>query len=594
MTKGNRRGVMLFAVIVVLAVAALAVGALNVAQEAEHAGQVASQDQSQQRAVAWSGAQALAAALAAQRELIAAGEDPVLPAEMVLWEADGRTALVRLLPVGPLGEVAVSETAKRSLALLNADQLALTGVVNAEVAAAALKRRDSSDTIEGLVDATAGLSPSVVLGPVVSTIAEGVRSAQEGDRAGLEGVARPLALADVVTPFQAQQALGERGVAGLQPRTVLHGEWTPDAHTAIDEVTAAGVAQRLQDALQGKAPADASELVTAMIAAKVEPAQWSAVLEAVICNVEPIEVGRVDLGRASEAVLRSLPGVSAEKATRLVQERQSLTPADRMQVAWPVVKGVLTPEEFAQLAPHICARSWLWRLRLVSGMQDHLTESETLQGVQVWDVVVDLAEDPPRFASIRDSTLLPVAVALAAQFARERQGQDEAQGRGASAKRQSVDTEPELDAPPATQEVEGGIQGSPRDQDSSEPIVAEKSTTRDWRSLGETAQAERAARRRADEDRRAKNREWSHSPPERADAWERLADREAQRARQRDGAQRAPSGGTPASVPDASRSDDQSASDGSASGRRASDAPSAHTPTGGLSGRWRTRESAGR
>ncbi len=231
-----RRGVMLFAVIVILAVAALAVGALNVAQEAEHAGQVASNDRTQQRAIAWSGAQAVSALLDAQREQIALGEAPDLSSDLVLWESEGRTAVTRLLPVGPMGELAASEMAKRSLATISAEELALTGVVNAELATMVVARRSGCDSIEGLVDPDAGLPPALVLGPAVSTIAESVRSAQEGGRssvgrdaggrsagsgASFDGAARPLALADVVTTFEAQRALGDMESSGPPPRIVL-------------------------------------------------------------------------------------------------------------------------------------------------------------------------------------------------------------------------------------------------------------------------------------------------------------------------------------------------------------------------------------
>lgn len=557
--RNLRRGVMLFAVVVILAVAALAVGALSVAQEAEHAGQVAAQDKTQQRAVAWSGAQAVAGLLAAQRDAIATGAEPELPTEVTLWEADGRTAVVRLLPVGPLGELAVSEMAKRSLSTLTADELALSGVVSTELATAAIARKNSADAVEALVDPAAGLTPALVLGPVVSTIAEGVRAAQEGDRGMMEGIARPPAISDVVTPFEAQRAITPDGASEMTPRVPLTETWTDDATRAIDDATAAGTSQRIRDALQDKVPANETELVRAMATAKLEPAQWGAVLGAVICSTEAIEVARVDFARAPEAVLRTLPGISAEKATQLVQERESLDAAERAQLAWPVVKGVLTPEEFALLAPHLSTHGWLWRVRLVSGTIDPISESDTLGGVQVWDVVIDMSENPPRFASLRDSTLLPVAVALAAQTARERASDG------------SRDAKRATDATPLGKDEPAKISARPEEPASTQ--ATESAPTKDlldgkqpnkdkWDRIGDNMRDERTERQRAERERRA--------------------------ARAIGGA---PRGGTPASAPSASRSDDESASDNSTSGRTASDAPSAHTPAGGLSGRWRTRGS---
>jgi DNA uptake protein ComE-like DNA-binding protein len=359
----------------------------------------------------------------------------------------------------------------------------------------------------------------------------------------LEGIARPLAIADIVTPFEAQRAVAAQGAADMTARVPLFEAWTDDALRAIDEATAAGTAQRIRDALQDKVPGNETELVRAMAAAKLEPAQWSAVLGAVICSPEPVETARVDFARASEAVLRSLPGISAEKAAQLVQERESLDAAERTQLAWPVAKGVLTADEFALLAPHLSMHGWLWRVRLVSGTIDPVSESDTLVGVQVWDVVVDLSENPPRFASLRDSTLLPVAVALAAQMARER-----------------TPEQPEFqDAPPdepTAQSPQPATEPAPLGKD--EPAPAKEK----WDRMGDKLRDERTERQRAERERRA--------------------------ARAIGGA---PRGGTPASSPSAPRSDDESASDDSTSGRTASDAPAAHTPAGGLSGRWRTRGS---
>ena len=55
----HRRGVLMLAVLVVLAVAALVAGGLMAASEAEHAGLTAMRDRTQQRAIAWSGCQAV-------------------------------------------------------------------------------------------------------------------------------------------------------------------------------------------------------------------------------------------------------------------------------------------------------------------------------------------------------------------------------------------------------------------------------------------------------------------------------------------------------------------------------------------------------
>lgn len=534
-TVHGRRGVMLLAVIVILAVAALAVAALNVALEAEHAGQVASSEQSQHRAGAWSGAQAVASLLAAQSGDLAGGGEPELPAEVTLWEADGRTVVARLLPIGARGERAVAEAAKLPLDRVTAEQLVTTGVVGSRAAAAVVARRAQADSAEALVDARAGLSPQAVLGPVVSSIATAVREAQQGREAGNDGAARPLALADVVTPFAAQRAMSVGADGQPQPRTPLAIEWTPEAERALDGATAPGVAARVRESLQDKVPADEGELVRALIEAKVEPAAWSAALEALVCDADGVERGRVDLSRAPEAVLRALPGVGAEKAARLAQEREALGADERARLAWPVERNVLTADEFVELAPHIGAHSWLWRVRLAVGTLDTLAGSESLQGVQVWEVVVDLAETPPRFASLRDITLLPVAAGLAAQMEEEPSGgatRDEGRGRNGGTPADRVGA-PRPEAP------KSGDDGPPQ-----EPRLAQDDAPR--RSAG----TREARQRRRDV----------------------AVDTSREESRDED---------DPAIAEDASEP--------GLNGRSTRDARTANAPAGGLPGRWRAR-----
>lgn len=585
-----RRGVMLLAVIVVLAVAALAVGALSVAQQAEHAGQAAAQDRTQQHMIAWSGVQAVAAHLAEQRAALAAGEMPDLPSEIELWSGDGQTAVVRLLPVGPMGELAVSEMAKRALSALTPQELAGTEVVSAELAQAALARWEGADVIEGIVDPQAGLTPTVVLGPVVSTIAEGVRAAHDGDDGDmLAGVARPLALADVVRPFDAQRALHVTASGDILPRVALGEEWTPEGEQAIDQAVGPGVAGQIRQLLEEKPPADEGQLVRALIDVGVDASKWSAVLDAVVCGADAVEVARVDLARAPEAVLRTLPGLDAEKAARLVQERQALTAQERTQLAWPVTRGVLTPEEFVQLAPHITAHGWLWRVRLLSGTTWLFDDFQTLSGVLVWDVVIDLAESPPRLASLRDGTLLPVVAGLAAQAAREtpRRRNEEpdpeeadfledpgfwekmpdffAAGRRTdTSTRRNTERAPRAGSAPSSE---------PPSEPSADPAPEASPTTsrrafgtaaKEWESLGDRIAQQRQERMRAEQERRAGNRVqggWRERP--------------------------APPGGGDSQPP-------EGASEPASGGRSASGTPTASAPAGGLSGRWRVRGATGR
>ena len=557
-TRVVRRGVVMLAVLVVLAVAALVAGGLLAAAEAEHAGLAAMRDRTQQRAIAWSGCQAVAALLSAQRQTIADGETPELPDEVLLYEADGAQAVARILPVGPSGERLVAECAKFALAGLDPAVLAATGVIDAKAAAAAVARGGSADAIESIVQPEVGLTADRVIGPVAAGIAAGVRrlqdsSAGSGARGAIPARVRTLAVADVATPFSAQRALGS-GVAGAIVQRQALGAWSSEGMSAIDAQTVGGTAERMRSAIGGETPTNQGDLVRAMRLSQLPVDKWSAVLDAVIAGDSAVERRQIDIANAPEEVLRAIPSVGTELAAKMIQARASLAAGERAQLAWPVTSGALTPEEFEAIAPFICARSWLWRTRVATGVVDGMQEGSAMRGIEVWEVVIDLAEDPPRFASIRDCTLLPIASALAEQ---ERTEQATLGERGSTATDALVDDELESSAD-STGGAMQSAQESPAIADSSsDPVIdgaadesaddaagadsagdaARPPAQRAWRSPAADAVRTADAARRAENDRRqAAQRErdaqgaWKpagQAAPE-ARQWATLADREKQ------------------------------------------------------------------
>jgi type II secretory pathway component PulK len=105
-------GMVLLAVLVVITIAALIGSTLLVSVDAERSGAETTLRRTQSRALAWSGAQLVMAELSAQRDEMLAGEDFDITTEWELFTDDlGRTAVVRLVPVGPGDELFVSETA---------------------------------------------------------------------------------------------------------------------------------------------------------------------------------------------------------------------------------------------------------------------------------------------------------------------------------------------------------------------------------------------------------------------------------------------------------------------------------------------------
>ena len=556
--RAARRGVVMLAVLVVLAVAALVAGGLLAAAEAEHAGLAAMRDRTQQRAIAWSGCQAVAALLSAQRQTIADGETPELPDEVLLYEADGAQAVARILPVGPSGERLVSECAKFALAGLDPAVLAATGVIDAKAAAAAVARGGTADAIESIVQPEVGLTADRVIGPVAAGIAAGVRRLQDsnsgsGARGAIPARVRTLAVADVATPFSAQRALGS-GVAGAIIQRQPLGAWSSEGMAAIDAHSVGGTAERMRSALAGETPTNQGELVLAMRLSQLPVDKWSAVLDAVIAGDSAVERRQIDIANAPEEVLRAIPSVGTELAAKMIQARASLAAGERAQLAWPVTSGALTPEEFEAIAPFICARSWLWRTRVATGVVDGLQEGSAMRGIEVWEVVIDLAEDPPRFASIRDCTLLPIAAALAEQ---ERTEQTTRGERGSVATDEVVDDELESEVAITSDAMQSDQESQAIADSGSDPMIdsaadqsdddgagagsggdaARPPAPRPWRSpAADAVRTADAARRAENEQRQAAQRErdaqgaWKPAgePAPEARQWATLADREKQ------------------------------------------------------------------
>ncbi len=557
-SHAHRRGVLMLAVLVVLAVAALVAGGLMAASEAEHAGLTAMRDRTQQRAIAWSGCQAVTALLSAQRQSVADGEVPELPEQILLFEADGAQAMALLLPVGPAGERLVPEGGKFPLVGLDPAYLEATGVVDQAAASAAVARGGQADAIEAIVQPDAGLTADRVIGPVASGIAAGVRKLQDssstgGVRGAIAARVRPLVVADVATPFAAPRALGV-GVGGITAREPV-GAWRTEAMAAIDAHAGPGIAEKMRAALGDEAPANQGALVKAMRTANVPVDRWGAVLDAVVAGNEAVERGQVDVSSAPEEVLRAIPAIGAERAAKMVQARASLGPAERSQVSWPVTSGALTPEEFEAAAPSLCARSWLWRARVATGVVDRMQDGSAMHGIEVWEVVIDLGESPARFASIRDCTLLPVATALAEQERTERESRGE---KVRPDSKEVVDAEamsggddaPDADAladavvnPPASERPDAAPDLGEESADSPDNLLANNDKNpRAWKRPTWNSAADEASRR-AIEDRQAQDdakrdaqraaadrRTWKPAEePKQGSAnrtWETLADRE--------------------------------------------------------------------
>src|SRR5262245_23018417 len=143
-TPSPRRGSVLLAVMVVIAMAALAGTTAVYLVQAEMAASRTAIRRTQARALAWSGVQAVMAEIADQRESLIDGGEPDLTREWELFtDEGGQRGIVRLVPWSEDGPLAQSETAKIDLNTATEEMLTNLGL-GGRVAAAIVAARDKA------------------------------------------------------------------------------------------------------------------------------------------------------------------------------------------------------------------------------------------------------------------------------------------------------------------------------------------------------------------------------------------------------------------------------------------------------------------
>lgn len=120
----ERRGLIILAVAIAIAVASLAaVTMLFVAWAHVEAGRRAT-ERARLQALAWSGVQGAMAELASQRDILLLGGEPILTSQWTLFEDEGIRGSVRLVPIAG-ASVAMSEASKLDLNTATAEMLSL-------------------------------------------------------------------------------------------------------------------------------------------------------------------------------------------------------------------------------------------------------------------------------------------------------------------------------------------------------------------------------------------------------------------------------------------------------------------------------------
>lgn len=443
-----RRGVILPAVLVTLAVGALiGTTALYFADAGRRAAS-AGLDATQVRALGWSAVQGAMAELAARRDDLLAGEPPQLTEQWVAFQTGGgRSGLFRLLPMGPEGDLAAGENGKLDLNhALEASIARLPGLD--EQFAAAIVAARPLESLEDLL-AIEGISREMVYGgddEGGKALGAGQEtSASQGVAEVFAGAgARPLADTSTVYSFDPniQSGAGDAQRRGDR-RLNLNVEYNERLGRALDDRFGRGAGDAVRQVMEsGRTFQRDADIVAALRLFRLPAEEWAPLLDTLTTSDHEYLPGRVDVNVAPAEVLATLPGLSDEIARAIVDRRESLSPSARLSVTWPLTEDLLTPEQFQEAVDHLTTRSMQWRVRVEAGLTargptgfaasvDDLSFDEfgvldsgdgtRLERRVVLEAVIDVASQRPRVAFLRDVTYEPLSRRLAAERGESRE-----------------------------------------------------------------------------------------------------------------------------------------------------------------------------
>lgn len=423
----NRRATVLLVVLVVVAISAM-IGASSLSLSDAQAGSASrSLRAAQARAAAWSGVQAVMAQLHGKRDSLLRGEVPRIATGGSIGRAsaaEGRGRLVyRVVGGGRL----VSESARLDVNTATADILAKVPGLNESTARAIVAARGDGP-FTSLLDLlrVPGITAEMVLGRGATAAAESQPSSAEVRNADGEGEGLSAWL--TVFSFDPNVQAGAGTPGGR--------EWTGQPRLLPTKDSEA-----FERAVRRRLPAEAAEALLARVAAgsrigssaellnvlgTLPPAHTAGLLDAITFTDDTYLIGRVDLNLAPTEVLACLPGLDLARAESIVARRARLDDASRSTPYWPVLEGVLTPDEFRGLADWVTCRSLQWRVWVEAGWlptpgaggdASDPDGIEPLDDRVALEAVVDIAGARPRIAYLRDVTRLDVARRLRSTLA---------------------------------------------------------------------------------------------------------------------------------------------------------------------------------
>lgn len=443
----SRRGSAILAVLFLMVIGIIIASSVLVSADAAGAASASATTRTQSRALAWSGVQALMSELAVQREELLDGRAPEVTPEWDLYTLDdGTRGVVRMIGPDPQSVAVITpENAKLDVNTSTAEMLARVPGLDSVLAGKIVAARGSTPftSIGQLLDVD-GITPELLYGG--SGQGDDGSLPTLGDQAPAPGQAEHGGLGRYLTVFSfdpnVQAGVGQGAAFRGKLRVNLHQEWSEELGRAITDRFGEDAANTVKSLMNsGREFASDADLVRVFVQFSVAPEEWAEILDVFTTSDDQFLRGRVDLNTASAEVLACVPGISADQASAIVNARDGVEPDLRGSATWPVLEGILTPEDFVEAVNWLTTRSMQWRVRLEAGVEhgdptgfdesapmtlDQLLGSEgevdegALEHRVVLEAVIDASSSRARVAYLRDITLLEPTLSMrAARVARE-------------------------------------------------------------------------------------------------------------------------------------------------------------------------------
>lgn len=448
----SRRGVVMFAVLFLVIIAALSAATLLTATAAERSATVRSLDELELRAAIRSALAVAKADLTNQRDSMLRGELPEAPSSVRIDRGEDAPGIVVEF-IEQSGQTLIPEAGRLDLNFASADSLStIPGLDESMIRAIESRRRttpfrspaelftldtdpDSESAIDGFDENPTDENQPLDEPPPLATDQpqdapiNDAGETESNDPAGL-GPDTPLddgPLADepftdepfTDEPFTDQLFTDETDsnswlesltvfaaepqiMVGINneelaaaPKVNINAPWSDRLEQSLAEATGEGMVETVRtlfiDAPRLTKP---SELVTLLVEKAVPVDQWAALIDAITTTADPYRLGLVDLNSASTRILAALPGIGAESAEAIADARERIDAADRLSITWPLDEGILSQDEFLACVDLLSVRCFQWRFTIRASFEP---EGDDFIGFDPDDSLPGLLPDADEF-----------------------------------------------------------------------------------------------------------------------------------------------------------------------------------------------------